>query len=245
MRSDILIAGIIIALCAFAVMKQIGADPFGREEVVPPLAMGEVLDVEFTLSDIDDNPKFRNVGEFFGPKATVLFSWSIKCPCVAKVHDRLRAIYTRFNRKHGVEWIALNGEPQETRLETRHEMARLRSFYRMLLDPKQKLCSRLGFRQATQFAVLDGEGRLVYRGALDEDYYEGKGELLAEALEAVVAGRPPPRPETPFVYGCPFDDPASCEEYRRLAKEREASSRTDDPEQAKGVQGAEGAAAGP
>jgi hypothetical protein len=102
-------------------------------------------------------------------------------------------------------------------------MARQHAFYQMLMDPRQQLASRLGVAHATQAVVLDADGRLVYRGAIDADYYEGKADLLAAALDAVLAGRAPDPAETPYTYGCPFDDPASCDEYRRGDQEYDRS----------------------
>ena len=62
--------------------------------------------------------------------------------------------------------------------------------------------------------ILDGEGRVRYRGAPDADYEEGDAGFLVEALAAVLAGEDPPVDERPCDYGCYFNDPASCLEFR-------------------------------
>ena len=51
--------------------------------------------------------------------------------------------------------------------------------------------------------VFDGEGRLRYRGAPDADHSDPSrgADWLREALDAVVAGKEPARPETEPV-GC-------------------------------------------
>ena len=51
--------------------------------------------------------------------------------------------------------------------------------------------------------MLDGEGRLRYRGAPDADHMDPgqNAAWLREALDALLAGVDPPRPETDPV-GC-------------------------------------------
>lgn len=214
-RADLLIAGILIALCTYVVLAHWGVGPLGAEADPPPvLALGERLEVGFRLRGIGDAPTWHDVAELFGARATVLMSWSIKCPCVAKVEERLRAVYAATGGPgSGVAWVAYNGEPGEDHRATRAQMARQRAFYHMLMDPRQQLARRLGVTQATQVAILDGAGRLVYRGAIDDDYEGGDARFVREALEDLLAGRAPRRAETPWAYGCGFDDPASCLEY--------------------------------
>jgi Redoxin len=219
-RADITVAAIVILLAGYAVAVQLGSDPFASEapEVIEPIDVGERLEVDFTLSDVDDVPKPRNLMAWYGTRATVLYTWSVPCPCVDKVEERLRTLHARYDRRNaGVEWVALAGEPNDTREMVRRKLEHLQAFYRLLLDPDQRVCRRLGLVQAAMVAVLDGDGRLVYRGAIDADYEHGHAEFLAEALAAVVEGRPVPVPERPWVYGCEFNVPESCLQYQRDA----------------------------
>lgn len=225
-RADIVIAAVIIALCAYAVAAQLGFNPLGADEEIQPLAIGDVLDPDLIFNYVDKPPQPFELGSWYGEKATVIYTWSVPCPCVQHLEPRMRAVYSRFGKD--VAWIAVDGEPldrpetyviapgtkdEEERQGIIAKMGRIYAFYKMLLDPEQRLCRRLGFSDACQVAVLDGEGRLRYRGAIDHDYYKGKGEYLEAALRSVVAGRPVETAETPWVYGCGFSDPASCEFY--------------------------------
>ena len=83
-------------------------------------------------------------------------------------------------------------------------MVKLRSFYRMLRDPEQKLTRRLGFDAAVQVAIVDSHGVLRYRGAVDDAYdaAEVTKRYLGDALAALVAGKEPAVVETAKVYGC-------------------------------------------
>lgn len=215
LRVDVLVAGLIILLAAWGVAGQLGFDPFrAAEGPVRPLAIGERLEVDFLLSDTAMRP--RDPMLLLGPTATVLYTWSVPCPCIDALEPRLRALHERYGPgQRGVHWIALAGEPEDTRASVQAKAARLRAFYDVLLDPEQRICRRLGLIHAAQVAVLDGEGRLVYRGAVDAEYESGQAEFLAEALAAVVAGKPVPVAERAYTYGCEFNVPESCREYGR------------------------------
>lgn len=224
MRSDVLVAALIIGLCGFAVYKQM--DSGSGVEPIQALALGERLDPDQIVTVIGRPPFTDDLASKIGAKATVFMTWSIKCPCVAHVEMRLRHIYMDFLPKDGVEWVAINGEPRETPEDTINQMVRLRAFYKMLLDPKQLLTDRLGLHKATQVAVFDAEQRLVYRGPIDDNYDEGDAHFLREVLEKLTGKATPDAApfeflERPGTYGCPFDDPASCEEYEKLDAERE------------------------
>ena len=230
MKADFWIAGGIVALCAFAVLKQVGVDPLSSG--VEPLKVGEQLDLDLALRDVSDIPATVPLKDLWGSKFTVLYTWSIPCPCVGEPEPRMKALFAKYNeRSHGVTWIAVDGEPTDSHANIRKLMARLHAFYKMVRDPEQELCQRLGFQHAVQVALFDEKGTLLYRGSIDDNY---EAELvsetyLADALEAATSGRPIEVAESGHVYGCAFSDPASCEEYkelnRELAEKREANPK--------------------
>jgi hypothetical protein len=156
-----------------------------------------------------------------GPKATVFMGWSTTCLCVPIVDDRLIPVIQRF-KPLGVTFVAIAGDPKDTPEKVastlmgswaepkRAEKASNRGLpmYGMLLDPSQRLCRQLGFREATQFAVVDANGNLRYRGTFDDDLKKPTKAFLPEALEAIVDGRSPERPlRLVSGYGCPFGAP--------------------------------------
>lgn len=226
----VLLAVCVIALCAWGVALQFQDDapaPFNPASIVP-LEVGEVLEIDFTLSDVDDLPKPRNLMAWYGSTATVLYTWSVPCPCVEDLQPRLLALHERFNaERSGVRWVALAGEPKDTREAVREKLARIEAFYPLLLDPDQRVCRRLGLLYAGQVAVLDGAGRLVYRGAVDRDYTGGQAEFLAQVLEAVSAGEAVPFTTRARAYGCEFSVPASCLEG--VAEETPPEVESEDP----------------
>lgn len=209
---DMSIAASVLALCAWGVLAQLDAsDSAGARRPPPaPLAVGEVLEIDFPLLDLEDPPKPRNVMAWYGARATVLYTWSVPCPCIGDLEPRIRRLQERFGDAEGVRWVAVAGDPGDTleALQARH--ADLGSTYPVLRDPDQLLCRRLDLVRAGQVAVLDGAGRLAYRGAVDDDLLEGHAEHLEEALAAVLDGASLPVPERPAVYGCTYAVPASC-----------------------------------
>jgi len=215
-RKDIVIAGVIIALCAWAVWRQIDADPLEPYEksFVRTIGVGEALDPDVTLVDIGGER--RRVGDWFGSKATVLYSWSTTCPCIPVCEERLREVYVEYGPEEGVTWIGVAGEPTDTGSGVLHHMASIRAFYKMLLDPYQRLCTRLGFDRAAVVAVLDADGYLRFRGNVTDDLKKPLRNYLAEVLPAVVAGERPPVAETELSYGCEFSAPGPCPDEELL-----------------------------
>jgi hypothetical protein len=72
-----------------------------------------------------------------------------------------------------------------------------------LRDEDQRVARAFGAQTTPHAFVLDAGRRLRYRGALDADHADPSLDAvwLREAIDAVLEGREPPRPETPPV-GC-------------------------------------------
>ena len=72
-----------------------------------------------------------------------------------------------------------------------------------LRDEDQSVAREYDAKTTPDVFVLDGEGRLRYRGAPDPDYEDPSlnASWLREALDSVLEGEDPARPETDPV-GC-------------------------------------------
>jgi hypothetical protein len=72
-----------------------------------------------------------------------------------------------------------------------------------LHDASQRVARAYGAQRTPDVFVFDGELRLRYRGAPDDDYDDPSRDAhwLREALDALLAGEPPARHETEPV-GC-------------------------------------------
>lgn len=224
-RADLWIAGLVVGLSAWAVWAQVGSDPVGEALTRQgPLK----LEIGAPLEDQDvtnyAGAKFRLHSEL-GTKATVFYAWSITCPCVDFVDDRLLPVIERF-KPEGVAFVAVAGDSSDSAAGVASRLmaswgtprdGKLRTAgglppYKMLYDPTQRLCKQLGFREAAQFVVVDGNGIVCYRGTFDDDLKKPTVAWLPDAIEDVVAGRSVAVPLRPIPgYGCPFGiPPADC-----------------------------------
>lgn len=221
-RYDLLLAAGIIAMGAWAVWAQVGKDPVGAAlEAQEPrrLEMGDPLEDQEVVSG--SGTKLR-LHALFGTKATVFYSWSTTCPCVGDVNERLVQLIQRL-KPLGVAFLAVAGDAKDTPERVAEQLMGSWSqpklfeaakngglpLYGMLLDPTQRLCKQLGFREAAHFAVVDANGQLRYRGTFDDNLKKPTKAFLPDALDAILAGRAPEQATRNVAgYGCPFGQPA-------------------------------------
>lgn len=142
-----------------------------------------------------------------GTKATVLFFALSDCPNANRMTPSMRKLAEEFAGK-GVRFFRVLPEPDLT-LEKAGEHARdFDCGCPTLLDPDLKLSGGVGAETTPEAAILLPNGRLAYRGRIDDRFTEvGKGradpeqEDLKTALNAVLAGEPVLNPVTTAI-GC-------------------------------------------
>lgn len=221
-RLDLWVALLVVGLCAWAVAAQVGEDPVGTalaRQGPAKLEVGQPLEDQ-EVTNLSGTP--LRLHSLLGAKATVFYAWSVECPCVDDVDERLLPLLRQW-KPQGVAFLAVAGDGRDTRAAI---AARLRAAwsrtvdgaprtplglppYGVLHDPTQRLCKQLGFREAVQFAIVDANGELRYRGTFDDSLKKPTAAWLPGALEDVVAGRPVAVPLRPVPgYGCPFGIPA-------------------------------------
>ena len=79
-----------MALAAFAVVSQLSSGPAqpNAEGFVRPIGLGEALDPDVTLRDLEGRP--RRICDLYGSTATILYSWSTTCPGIPACEERMR-----------------------------------------------------------------------------------------------------------------------------------------------------------
>ena len=128
------------------------------------------------------------------------------CPYALAWHDRLLDVARDYD---GVTFLAINPNDAERypadSLDAMRERVRADGGWPLpyLRDETQEVARAFGARTTPDVFVLDAEGRLRYRGAPDADHRDPSlgAAWLREALDAVLAGEQPERPETEPV-GC-------------------------------------------
>lgn len=160
---------------------------------------------DFELPDTDG--RNWSVADSDGANATVVVFTCNHCPYARAWHDRL-ADAARDYADRGVRFLAINANdgdryPRDSYQAMKDRVAREEWPMPYLHDATQEVARAYGAKVTPDVFVLDGAGRLRYRGAPDADYDDPgqRAEWLRQALDAVLAGDPPARPETKPV-GC-------------------------------------------
>lgn len=130
-----------------------------------------------------------------GAKLTVVALTSTTCPLTRKYGPELARLEDAY-RARGVRFVWVNPEPDADGADVRGAVKRLG-----LEGPYVKSAAwarALGAKTTTETFVLDAEGRVRYRGAVDDQYSLGaalpkpRHRYLAGALDALLAGKRPP-----------------------------------------------------
>ena len=129
------------------------------------------------------------------------------CPYVVAWNPRLRRVAEDYAPR-GVRVLGIH--PNDAERYPADSLEQMRRFVReqdwpfpYLRDESQEVARALGAERTPHVFVLDGEHRLAYRGAPDADHEDPEQDAawLRAALDAVLAGEPVARPETP-ARGC-------------------------------------------
>ena len=166
---------------------------------------------EFTLTDLDGKPV--SLGSFRG-KTVVLEWFNPGCPFVKASHTKGSLVDTAARHtKAGVVWLGINsGAPGKQGHGVEANRAGREQFkleHPILLDEDGRVGHAYAAAHTPHLYVINKEGVLVYRGAIDNSPdAEGEsptgGKLINyvdAALSDVDAGRPVATPETE-AYGC-------------------------------------------
>ena len=160
-----------------------------------PLSVGSQLpDVGTSLQRLDGSSVSPQ--ELSGDRATVFVFWSNECPWVDKYEGRVAELASRFEGR-GVQFVLVNANDASDNPEESLSASRKKakdSNYRLpyLRDSNATFAKALGATRTPQAFVFGAEGRLVYRGAIDDSPSNPGGvekSYLDSVLDAVVNGR--------------------------------------------------------
>lgn len=161
---------------------------------------------DFSLPGVDG--KTYSIRSFTDKPVLVVMFTCNHCPYVQAYEDRLFAIQTDY-ADHGVQLVAINAN--ETRNYPEDDFpqmvqrAKTKGYnFPYLRDENQSVAEAYGAHYTPEIFVLDHERRLRYTGRIDDNWQNSqavKSHDLRAAIEALLAGRAVPRPETHTV-GC-------------------------------------------
>jgi len=192
-----------LAACGVGVIGCGGEPPTPEGPLVVALSIGERLDA-IEVAGPDGRPARRDLSSPYA-KATVLWFSSCTCDCVADCAQRIEALLARYAGKD-VRFVAIDANPFDTVEEIAALRARLGASYPIERDVDGRTMRRVGIRASASVAIVDGEGRLRFRGAIDDDRFSPTTSYVERAVDAILAGRNF-EPHEAKTYGCVYPKP--------------------------------------
>jgi hypothetical protein len=160
---------------------------------VDPVARVGAPAPDFELQDLDGGT--HRLGDARG-RILVLNFWASDCPWTERSDPAILAAVGGDGDV--IYWpVAPNTDEDPERARG---AIRAKGLPLLLLDPRQIVADQFGASTTPFVVVVDGQGVLRYRGAPDDSDFRKRQptqSFLAQALEAVRAGRLPATSETP------------------------------------------------
>lgn len=161
---------------------------------------------DFSLPGVDG--KTHSLKEFASAKALVVVFSCNHCPYVQAYEDRMIAVQRDYAAK-GVQLVAINANDAdnypEDGFEEMAKRAKAKEFnFPYLRDESQAAARSYGATHTPHLFVFDARRRLAYTGKIDDNWQdEGavKSTYLRDALDDILAGKPPRLAETHAI-GC-------------------------------------------
>jgi thiol-disulfide isomerase/thioredoxin len=142
-------------------------------------------------------------------KATVIVFTGIGCPIGNLYLPRLAELAKTFESK-GVAFLGIDSNRGRNPDEVAAQAVEFGIRFPMICDPGNAIADKVLAERTCETLVIDAEGVLRYRGAIDDQYGLGfakeapEHSYLVEAIDAVLAGRSPDTSATSVV-GCPIE----------------------------------------
>ncbi|MCX7652977.1 MAG: thioredoxin family protein [Bacteroidia bacterium] len=163
----------------------------------------------FSLKNIDG--KLVSLSDYAKEKGVIVIFTCNHCPYAKLYEERIIALHKEFAPK-GFPVVAINPNAPEIVPEDSYENMQKRAKeknypFPYLFDEKQEVARAYGATKTPHVFLLQNQGKaftIAYIGAIDDspnDPQKIQKRYLAEAIEALIAGKPVPIPETKAI-GC-------------------------------------------
>lgn len=144
--------------------------------------------------------------------ASVLFFFSNTCPVARRYVPRMIQLAVAY-RARGVQFVAINVSQDDTLDDVAHFAMEYGFTFPVVKDPGFAAVKALGVSRTPEVTVLDKNFAATYQGRIDDQYRlggvrpEATRHDLADALDALLEGRPVPASHVP-AEGCVVTVPA-------------------------------------
>jgi len=147
--------------------------------------------------------KTHSLADFKEAKAVVVIFTCNSCPVAQAYEERLAKLQEKYDSQ-GVKLIAINASSHET-LDDVAKHAKKRNFsFDYYDDSSGEVSKAFGATRTPEVFLLDGDRKVVYTGAIDDDVkLQGKPQThyLDDAIVAILAGKKPKTSKTTAI-GC-------------------------------------------
>jgi peroxiredoxin len=168
-------------------------------------ASGAAAPPQFSLRDTHN--VVHTSSEWNGKKTIVVFYTTTDCPLSNNDVPEMNRIRQDYESR-GVAFYAVQADTTIPDADVIEHAKEYQFSFPVLFDPKQVLVKLTDATTIPEAAVLSSSGNLLYLGRIDnrvEDFDKRRPEPtefdLRVALDAVLAGRPVPKPRTK-AFGC-------------------------------------------
>jgi peroxiredoxin len=148
--------------------------------------------------------KQQSLKDLADAKAVAVIFTCNTCPVAVAYEDRMIKLANDYKDK-GVTLVAINVNKDDANsLPAMKQRAEEKGFtFAYLFDPSQQIARDYGATVTPHAYLLNGERKIVYMGAIDDNQNEGAvtKHHLREAIDAVLAGQNPAVAETKQ-FGC-------------------------------------------
>jgi len=191
-----------VGVTATAVHAEAKAKQEEKADAKKGLEIGDAAPAWKELEGIDG--KKHSLADLQEAEAVVVVFTCNHCP-VAKAYEERLVEFDNDYKDKKVALVAINVSNSEAdKLPAMKERGEEQGFeFAYLYDPSQEIGRKFGAKVTPHAFVIDKEGKLAYRGAIDDSQNAAKvtKHSLRDAVDAVLAGKAPAEPETKQ-FGC-------------------------------------------
>jgi thiol-disulfide isomerase/thioredoxin len=154
--------------------------------------------VDLTVRSLDG----KDVRVETAGRLTVVVFLSSVCPISNDYNDRMIALYREYEPK-GIQFLFVNANSNETAQEIAQHIKTAEYPFPVYQDPDNRVADKLGAAVTPEVFILDREGRLRYKGQIDDARNPARVQVhgVRSAIEDLLAGREVARQETK-AFGC-------------------------------------------
>jgi len=149
---------------------------------------------EIKMDQVDGNA--ISLKDAMGKKGLIVIFSCNTCPWVLAWEDRYNIVYKKYRDK-GIDMIVINSN-QGTRnsvdsmSDMKKHAKKAKYEFSYTLDKESKLASAFGATKTPHVYLFNSEGKLVYRGAIDDNSRNPKkveDNYLMDALDSMIEGK--------------------------------------------------------